>query len=133
VKILLVEDDIKQLDLLTTLLGFEGITAVPFSCAAQALARLSREFQCVVTDYHLGARRGCEIVRAASVLEIPTILITGAANQQEIARSVNLGAEFVLIKPYTCDDLVAKIRGAVKKASVLGQVDKVLRKTGGKY
>jgi two-component system OmpR family response regulator len=133
VKILLVEDDVQQLELLTQFLGFEGITAVPFSCATQALARISREFQCVVTDYHLGERRGCEIVRTASVLDIPTILITGAANREEIARSVNLGAEFVLIKPYTCDDLVAKIRGAVRKASVLGQVDKVLRKTGGKY
>jgi DNA-binding response OmpR family regulator len=133
VKILLVEDDVQQLGLLTTLLGFEGIKAVPFACAAQALARISREFACVVTDYHLGARRGCEIVRAASVLEIPTILITGAANQQEIARSVNLGAEFVLVKPYQPQELVEKVREAVKKASVLGQVDKVLRKTGGKY
>jgi two-component system chemotaxis response regulator CheY len=131
VKILLVEDDVQQLDLLTTLLGFDGIHAVPFACAAQALARISREFQCVVTDYHLGERRGCEIVRAASVLDIPTILITGAANRKEIARSVNLGAEFVLVKPYQPQDLVELIRKAVMKASVRGKVKSVIRSSGG--
>lgn len=131
-KILLCEDDVKQLALITQLMQWEGFDVHPVTCADQALDVLCpRSFDAVVTDYHLRGRRGCEIVRAATELGLPSILITGAADRIEIARSVNLGARFVLVKPYEPLELAERIREAVRENSVRGRVKSVIKKTGG--
>lgn len=131
-KILLVEDDTRQLALIAQLLEGEGFAVRGFPCADQALGALCpRSFDAVVTDYHLRGRRGCEIVRAATRIGLPSILITGAADREEIARSVNLGARFVLVKPYAPEELADLIRQAVKESGVRGRVKAVIKKTGG--
>lgn len=131
-RVLLVEDNLPQLSLLTELLGFNGFTVASYPCVDQALQVLcSRSFDAVVTDYHLRGRRGCEIVRAATEIGLPSILITGAADRKEVARAVNLGARFVLVKPYDAQELFEKIRQAVNEKSVYGTIDAIIRRTGG--
>lgn len=128
-RILLVEDDIAQLGLLAAYLEGAGFTVRPYSHADDALQAISSDtIDVVVTDYYLRRRRGCEIVRAAKEQKIPSIVVTGKADVAELARSVNVGARYLLIKPYTPEDLVEKIRHAVWEASVKGRVYFYLQK-----
>jgi two-component system C4-dicarboxylate transport response regulator DctD len=132
VKILLIDDDEKQLWPLTQYLELNGFRVEGYACSDRALAALgSRSFDCVVTDYHLRERRGCEIVRAATNIGVPSVLITGSADRTEIARSVNLGARFVLVKPYEPQELAERIREAVRENGLAGRIDGIIRKIGG--
>lgn len=127
--ILLCEDDLAQLGLLTEYLEWSGFSVQGFPCADEALAAMCpRTIDAVVTDYHLRGRRGCEIVRAATELKIPSIVVTGLANIEEIARSVNVGVRFVLLKPYEPSDLVERIREAVKGNSARDRLERAYRK-----
>lgn len=111
-KVLLVEDEAVLRDAIRETLAGEGFEVVAVASCAGALKALSRDFAVVVTDYHLADRKGCEVVRAAQGLGVPAILMTGAARREEIARAVNLGARFLLVKPFTVPELVGLIREA---------------------
>lgn len=111
-KVLLVEDEAVLRDAIKETLANEGFEVVAVASCAAALTALSRDLAVVVTDYHLGEKKGCEVVRSAQGLGVPAILMTGAARREEIARAVNLGARFVLVKPFAAPDLVGLIREA---------------------
>lgn len=128
-RILLVEDNDAQLWALAAYLEGAGFTVQACSHADDALQALcSDTVDAVVTDYYLRRRRGCEIVRAAKELRIPSIVVTGEASVDELARSVNVGARYLLLKPYAPEELVERIRHAVWEASVKGRVYAYLKK-----
>lgn len=131
-RVLLCDDNELQLEMLAEYLMADGFFVRSFLCPDRALAALCpKSLDAVVTDYHLRERSGCEIVRAATTIGLPSVVLTGSANIEEIARSVNVGARFVLLKPYRAEDVAERIREAVRENSIAGRIDWIIRKTGG--
>lgn len=127
-KALVVEDDEILRSTLTEILCIEGFEVIAAESVGRALKALSRELSVVVTDYHLPDRSGCEIVRAAQALGVPTVLVTGEAAREDIARAVNLGARFVVVKPFCRRELVRLIREATTERCTLWRAKQLAKR-----
>ena len=127
-KALVVEDDEILRSTLTEILCIEGFEVIAAESVGRALKALSRELSVVVTDYHLPDRSGFEIVRAAQALGVPTVLVTGEAAREDIAQAVNLGARFVLVKPFCRRELVRLIREAATERCTLWRAKQLAKR-----
>jgi DNA-binding response OmpR family regulator len=117
-KVLLVEDDATQLDLVAQHLGREGFTVIPAANGDTGL-ELARQVQpdVCVFDVMLPGLDGlslCRILRKES--EVPILLLT--ARGAEIDRIIGLesGADDYVVKPFSLPELVARIRAALRRS-----------------
>lgn len=112
-KVLVVEDEHSQAEVLTTLLTLEGFEVAVAANGKDALAQLDRvQPDLIVTDYMMPLMNGGEmakLVRAAPLHATVPILMTSATDARQVEEHSEHYDAF-LRKPYLWDDLVAIIR-----------------------
>ncbi|MCI7140448.1 sigma-54 dependent transcriptional regulator [Alistipes sp.] len=116
-RILIVDDDITFALMLRTWLakqGFEVETASSVAAARTALAKGS--FSLVLSDMRLPDEDGIALLQwmAGEGVEAPVIVMTSYAEIQNAVRSMKLGASDYVAKPVNPDELLKKIREALK-------------------
>ena len=114
-----VDDDPTVLEALEDFLDASGFGVDGFSSAEEFLARGRLDVtSCLITDVRLGGMSGLDLqdYLAMSGKWIPTIVISGFADEQTRARAVNSGAVCVLGKPVSRERLMGCIRNALKAA-----------------
>ncbi|MBI3877541.1 MAG: sigma-54-dependent Fis family transcriptional regulator [Verrucomicrobia bacterium] len=109
-KVLLVDDDVTMVQMVSELLRAEGHEVVPFTNGAAALDALeSVAPELVVTDLYLDANRphGLEMLAKARTLNPPAtvIMITGYGSVETAVSAMKQGAFDYLEKPFKIDDL----------------------------
>ncbi len=109
-KVLLVDDDVTMVQMVSELLRAEGHEVVPFTNGAAALDALeSVAPELVVTDLYLDANRphGLEMLAKARTLSPPAtvIMITGYGSVETAVSAMKQGAFDYLEKPFKIDDL----------------------------
>jgi signal transduction histidine kinase len=117
VRILLVDDDDLVRDMLQTALSSAGHDVSASADGAHALAALARErFDLVITDLSLPGMSGFDIARGVKRAgpEIPVVLLSGWAIQQDSQEVRAAGVDFVLGKPCTIDALLRTVRSAIE-------------------
>jgi response regulator RpfG family c-di-GMP phosphodiesterase len=86
--------------------------------AEALLAVRSASIDVVVTDVDMPGRDGFELLRCLrsepSTAGIPLIVLTGAADRSLKRRALELGAVDLLNKPVVTEDLVARLRSALR-------------------
>lgn len=114
-----VDDDRSILKGLSSLLRSEGYVVDVFAGAEAFLAsRASREADCLVTDVHMPGMDGLSlqrVVRAARP-ELPIIVMTAFGDAATRARALADGAQEILVKPFSADQLLSEIGLAVSGA-----------------
>jgi len=110
-KILLVEDDVDNLELLASFLEGEGaITFGASSIAAALLQTEGRELDAVVSDLDLADGDGCALLAALRArdgrTDRPAIAVTGYSEQKWRAKAASCGFERFAVKPYSLEGLV---------------------------
>ncbi|MGQ9815150.1 MAG: winged helix-turn-helix domain-containing protein [Candidatus Roseilinea sp.] len=117
-KVLVVEDELTLLELLSQHLRAEGYTVLASSNGEEALelARSQTPDVCVL-DVMLPGLDGlslCRIIRKES--DVPIILLT--ARGAEIDRVIGLesGADDYVVKPFSLPELMARVRAALRRA-----------------
>jgi len=117
-KVLVVEDELTLLELLSQHLRAEGYTVLTSSNGEEALelARSQAPDVCVL-DVMLPGLDGlslCRIIRKES--DVPIILLT--ARGAEIDRVIGLesGADDYVVKPFSLPELMARVRAALRRA-----------------
>lgn len=93
-KILVVEDDETQLDLLTEMITDEGLDVVPCSCGLQAMQKLkTHEFDVAVVDLNLPDLKAEQFIKALiPFAETTSIIIhTGFASYESARDALNIG------------------------------------------
>ncbi len=117
-KVLVVEDELTLLELLSQHLRAEGYTVLASSNGEEALelARSQAPDVCVL-DVMLPGLDGlslCRIIRKES--DVPIILLT--ARGAEIDRVIGLesGADDYVVKPFSLPELMARVRAALRRA-----------------
>ncbi len=117
-KVLVVEDELTLLELLSQHLRAEGYTVLASANGEEALelARSQAPDVCVL-DVMLPGLDGlslCRIIRKES--EVPIILLT--ARGAEIDRVIGLesGADDYVVKPFSLPELMARVRAALRRA-----------------
>ena len=122
-KLLIVEDEARMADLLRKGLTEEGHTATCASDGAEgyALAK-SYEFDVIILDIMMPKLNGYEMARRlrAEKVRTPILMLTAKDSVLDVVRGLNLGADDYMTKPFSFEELVARLR-AVKRRSLAAQ------------
>ncbi len=98
-------------------LGFENVTES--ENGQEALDVLKKEkFDFVVTDWNMPVMTGLDLLKAikadAALRDIPVMMVTAEAQQQNIVEAVKSGASNYIVKPFTAEALEEKINKIFK-------------------
>ena len=122
-KLLIVEDEARMKDLLRKGLSEEGHTVTCASDGAEGLALAKAyEFDVVILDVMMPKLSGYDLAKRlrAEKVSIPILFLTARDSVPDIVRGLDLGADDYMTKPFSFDELVARLR-AVKRRTLVGQ------------
>jgi len=119
-KVMLIEDDKTMLTLLSTLLMMEGFQIVQLTTEQTVddlIATLRREKpDAALVDVHLQHTSGVDLLtRVRQEPDICSIRIIMSSGLDMSAESKMAGADDFILKPYMPDELIQRIRRALKK------------------
>src|SRR5258708_40070731 len=112
-RILVVEDDSKMAELLRRGLGKEGHSVTVAIDGSSGLEEAqTRTFDVVVLDIMLPSMDGLTVARRlrSAGNRIPILMLTGRDAAGEIVRGLDAGADDYLTKPFSFEELTARLR-----------------------
>jgi DNA-binding response OmpR family regulator len=116
--ILSADDDPHLLRLVTRNLELEGYAVLTATDGADALRQIQEEQpDLVLLDVMMPRLDGftvCQRVREFSA--VPIILLTARGQDQDKVRGLDLGADDYLTKPFSIDELLARVRAVLRRA-----------------
>ncbi|MBN1190163.1 MAG: response regulator transcription factor [Dehalococcoidales bacterium] len=117
-KVLVVDDDVKIVELVKLYLNRDGHTVLAAYDGKEAL-RMAREYNpdLIVLDIMLPGIDGlqvCRILRSES--SVPIILLTARTTEQDRIIGLDLGADDYVIKPFSPKELAARIRAVLRRS-----------------
>jgi DNA-binding response OmpR family regulator len=114
------DDDPQLLRLMTRNLEFEGYEVLPASDGQQALAEIESHVpDLVLLDVMMPKMDGftvCHRVREFS--SVPIIIVTARGQDQDKVRGLDLGADDYLTKPFSVDELLARVRAVLRRSQI---------------
>ncbi len=119
-RILVVEDEKKIAQLLRKGLSAEGFSIDYCADGEDGLAlALSTPFDAIVLDVMLPGRDGLSVLRQLRDKKIctPVLLLTARGEVSERIEGLNLGADDYMAKPFSMDELVARLRALLRRTS----------------
>lgn len=120
-KILVVEDDLSLSDVLAFTLrrvGYEVITAFDGVAALQLWEAEKPDL--VVLDLNLPKLDGLAVCRQIrSQAQTPIIILSVRSGDEEVVKGLDLGADDYIVKPFSPNQLVARIRAVSRRAGVV--------------
>jgi DNA-binding response OmpR family regulator len=117
--LLIVEDEKRMAELLRKGLEEEGHTIV---CAADGIEALemtrSYDFDMIILDIMMPRLDGYELARKLRADKVPTpiLMLTAKDSVQDIVRGLDLGADDYLTKPFSFNELLARLRAVKRRA-----------------
>lgn len=116
-KILIVEDEPKIARFIQMQLEHEGFKTLIESNGRIALDRIMQEnFDLVLLDIMLPEMDGIEICkRVRELSEVPIIMLTAKDEVIDKVTGLNTGADDYITKPFSTQELIARIRAALRK------------------
>lgn len=120
-RILVVEDDRDIAELVRRYLEKSGFSVELAASGREALTALAqRPPDLLILDLMLPHVSGSEICRAARAAErtaaIPIIMLTARAEEAERIAGLELGADDYIAKPFSPNELVARVRALLRRA-----------------
>ena len=123
-RVLVVDDDPTVRNVLSTLLGFEGVDVSMAEDGVAALAMAERlRPDVVLLDVNLPGKDGFEVCRElkARAAGERVVMITGRAAREDELAGLAAGADAFLRKPFSPLELIETVRTSVNgKGSLLG-------------
>jgi two-component system, OmpR family, response regulator len=120
VRVLVVEDEPRLLDLIARTLRNEGYTVDAFEDGVEAYERSrSGEYGLILLDVMLPTMSGLEIslrLRREGI-EAPILMLTARETVSDRVAGLDAGADDYLIKPFAFDELLARMRALVRRTS----------------
>jgi DNA-binding response OmpR family regulator len=124
VKLLVVEDEPRMLELLRRGLTEEGhnVTCASDGSEGWELVR-AYEFDAVVLDVMLPKMNGFELAKRLRQERIatPVLMLTAKDSVPDVVRGLDAGADDYLTKPFTFNELLARLRALQRRATARPQ------------
>jgi two-component system alkaline phosphatase synthesis response regulator PhoP len=122
-KILLIDDDALLLTLLERKLAARGYTVVTANDGDAGLERARAEHpDLIVLDMMMPIMDGRQVLRAiqadAALSAIPVIMLTSRREESDIVGAIEKGAADYQLKPFSPDELIARIGRFITKRKV---------------
>lgn len=116
--LLIVEDEPRMLELLRRGLGEEGhsVTCAPDGEEGLYLAR-NYHFDVVILDVMMPKLDGFQVLQRMRSAKIPTsvLMLTAKDTVPDVVRGLDWGADDYLTKPFSFDELVARLRAVQRR------------------
>jgi DNA-binding response OmpR family regulator len=123
-KILIVEDEVKLADALARGLALKGYAADVVYDGESAFNRLttrSGDYDIVILDLMLPKMDGAEVCLALRErgIAIPILVLTAKQTVENKVSLLTIGADDYLVKPFSFDELVARLRAVLRRPAEL--------------
>ena len=128
-RILIVEDDALQSELVRRYLEREGHDVTVLADGAEALSEVRRFApDLLVLDVMLPGADGLTVCRTLREehFELPILLLTARSTENDLLLGLELGADDYLAKPYSPRELVARVRALMRRARRSAPASKVI-------
>ena len=123
--ILLIEDEPRIAAFVSRGLESAGYTTVIVEDGAEGLARaLADDIDLVLLDVGLPTIDGFEVLRRlrARGSSVPVIMLTARSSTRDTVEGLDAGANDYVSKPFTFDELLARVRSRLRESSAPGGV-----------
>jgi len=117
IKLLLVDDEEGYVKVLSNRMGKRNIDVTKALSGTEAIQALRKEdFDVAVVDLKMEDMDGIEVLKVFKkmVPAMPVIMLTGHGSEKAAKEGIESGAFDYLIKPCDLEELMAKIREAVR-------------------
>ena len=118
-RVLVVDDELQVLRLLRTALterGYDVTTAASGEEALEALARRSADI--IILDLVMPGLSGLDVCRAVRERStVPVIVLSAHGEERDKVLALDLGADDYLTKPFGMEELLARIRVALRHSA----------------
>lgn len=127
-KILIIEDELKIARFLELELKYEGYEIEQCHDGRSGLEKaLAKEFDLILLDIMLPSMNGIEVLRKLrQSTKVPVIMLTAKDEVIDKVMGLDMGANDYVTKPFAIEELLARIRVALKNNSVKIESSKVL-------
>jgi signal transduction histidine kinase len=117
-RILVVEDDVNVRDMLLLLLGTRWtVQAAPHGAAALSAARASPP-DLVISDVRMPTVDGITLLKCLrdepATRDVPVILMSGRAGEQETIAGLEAGADDFVVKPFSARELLVRVQSRLE-------------------
>ncbi|MCL1630788.1 response regulator transcription factor [Sporolactobacillus sp. CPB3-1] len=120
ITILMVDDDWKLRNLLRIYLSKVGFVPVEAADGHEALSKMKHQsFDLVILDVMMPGMDGWEVCRSIRMAQsVPILMLTALDETKEKVQGLELGADDYLTKPFDPEELIARIRALIRRASL---------------
>lgn len=130
-RILVIEDQKNLAQLIKNGLEAEGFAADFLLDGEQGLSRIMlyhEDYDLVILDLMLPKKSGLEVLTEIREKKVstPVLILTANNSPQDVSKGLNLGADDYLVKPFSFDVLIARIRAILRRPKVALPVELVL-------
>jgi two-component system KDP operon response regulator KdpE len=115
-EILVVDDEPAIRRLVAAILTRGGFTAIEAADARAALHAAERKPAAAIVDLGLPDRDGLELVAAFAAQHLPVLVLSARLDTADKVAALDLGADDYLTKPFDGDELLARLRVALRRA-----------------
>jgi two-component system OmpR family response regulator len=129
-KVLVVDDEPNITDLVATALRYDGFFVETAAAGAEALAKVeSFGPDLVVLDVMLPDLDGFEVRRRLGErgADVPVLFLTARDATEDKVRGLSIGGDDYVTKPFSLEELVARVRAILRRAGSLGSASGLLR------
>ena len=125
VTILVVEDEPKIARLLELELSHEGYRVqIAYDGVSGFASALNPSIDLILLDIMLPGQSGTELLRKLRrECDTPVIILTARGDISDMVSGLDLGADDYIIKPYRLEELLARIRSALRRAALRREPD----------
>lgn len=122
VKILVIDDDAVNQDVVKAMLGnmqYESIPATDGSSGLKLLAE-TEDLKAVLLDWQMPEMNGIEVlkkIRSSKFKNIPVVMLTGEDKAEKVKEALEAGADNYIVKPFDEKTLSSKLRQALTGTS----------------
>ena len=118
-RILIIEDEIKIARFLELELIYEGYEVEKAYDGREGLQKVINDnFDLIILDIMLPSMNGMEVLRKIRQnLNVPIIMLTAKDETMDKVLGLDMGADDYVTKPFAIEELLARIRVALKKSS----------------
>ena len=131
-RILVVDDEVRYLRLLDANLQPEGYEVSTAQDGQEALEKISSEsIDLVVLDIMMPKMDGfttCQRIRQFS--QVPIIMLTAKGSENDKIRGLDSGADDYLVKPFSINELLARVRAVLRRSQPVEGSQKRIFKHG---
>lgn len=113
-RILIIEDDKSNNELICRTLAMTGHTGLPVYSGREALRAVKeQDLDLILLDINLPDMSGFDIMK--KIKDIPVICVTARDEIPDRVKGLNGGAEDYIVKPFAVEELIARVQVALRR------------------